>query len=157
MDNPTYTSHSLRVRAHHTEDTHIMRTSLLRLSSTDSGNLQKQHIFREFSCQGDGIPSAYPDAHPVFYCIWHCRVCGGWQYFLEPLLRMMSGACPPPAPSVISVDGSAADGCKCIFHTSALHLCICMDGNLYIIFICHIQTVIDNQVLHPSPHGSSVP
>ena len=118
-DNLTYTSHSLRVRAHHTEDTHIMKNILCcDCLRTDSG-ICKCNIFRNSLVKVMADHQHIQMLIQSVYCIWHCRVCGGWQYVRSCCcaddIRCMSTACTL---CMISMDGSAADSCKCIFHTS---------------------------------------
>ena len=58
--------------------------------------------------------------------------------------RIMSGAWPPPAPSVwyvwIVLPAMAA---RVSSHTAAFVKGICMNGYLYVIVVCHIETVIN--------------
>lgn len=100
-------------------DTHIMKNILCcDCLRTDSG-ICKCNIFRNSLVKVMANHQHIQMLIQSVYCIWHCWVCGGWQYVRSCCcandIRCMSTACPL---CMISMDGSAADGCKCIFHTS---------------------------------------
>ena len=144
-DDLTDTSHCLGIGAHHAEHTHIVKDILCcDRFRTDTG-ICKSDIFRDLFVQMVAYHQHVQMLIQSIYSEWHGRVCGrrkdvrGCCCFDD--VRCMSAA---GTFCMICMDSSSSDGIDGVFYASAFVQSICMDGNLYIIFICHIQAMVDN-------------
>ena len=119
---------------------HILCRNRLR---TDSG-VCESHIFRNIFIQ---MMTNHQHIQMLIYGIYserHGGIRRRRQYILAARctnnIRCMPTACTL---GMECMYGTATDGIQCIFHAACLIQCICMDSNLDIIFISHIQAMID--------------
>ena len=143
-DDFSHTSHSLRVRAHHAEDAHVMENIFCGNGFRTDPGICKSYVFWDPLIQMVANHQHVQMLIQSIYCIRHGRVSRRGKYVgscrCPDNVRGMAAA---GAFCMVCMDSPSCNSYQSIFHTAAFVKSICMDGYLDVIVVGHVQAVVN--------------